>query len=80
MPPNTVGATYLVMMQRRSGDAQIRQSPGGAEESPADLAGASVLQFTRRYLDQPASVAPNGGWESTPGNNHVMTFQPPPAP
>jgi hypothetical protein len=48
--------------------------------SPADLAGASALQFTRRYLDQPASVAPNGGWESTPGNNHVINFQPSPAP
>lgn len=40
--------------------------------TPHELGQAAEVQFTRRYLDQPAGPAQNGGWEGTPADNHVV--------
>lgn len=43
---------------------------------PTLFAGASEVQFTRRYLDGPVAGGTNDGWESPPGRNHVVRLEP----
>ena len=44
--------------------------------TPAQLKGATTVKFTRCYLDQPAGVAGNGRWESTPAADHLVRLSP----
>lgn len=44
--------------------------------TPAQLEGATTVKFTRRYLDQPAGVAGDGRWESTPLADHLVRLSP----
>ena len=47
--------------------------------TPSELAGATAVQFTRRYLDRRASAGPHGGWEGTPATDHLVLLLPPEA-
>jgi hypothetical protein len=44
--------------------------------TPLQLAGATEIQFARRYLDRSGSLAPNDGWEGLPAFNHIVSLKP----
>lgn len=43
--------------------------------TPPEFAGATEVQFTRRYQDRHVAAVPNGEWEATPASNHVVRVQ-----